>query len=56
VSGFVLAASLDGFSDDGLPIGLHVMAKRFDETSIFRITHAYEQATPWHTMRPPDEG
>ncbi len=47
-----------GFSDDGLPIGLHVMAKRFDETSIFRIAHAYEQATPWHTMRPPygDEG
>ena len=42
-----------GFSDDGLPIGLHVMAKRFDETSIFRIAHAYEQATPWHTMRPP---
>lgn len=47
-----------GFSDDGLPIGLHVMAKRFDETSIFRIAHAYEQATPWHTMCPPygDEG
>ena len=47
-----------GFSEDGLPVGLHVMAKRFDETSIFRIAHAYEQATPWHTMRPPygDEG
>ena len=42
-----------GFSDGGLPIGLHVMAKRFDETSIFRIAHAYEQATPWHSMRPP---
>ena len=42
-----------GFSDDGLPMGLHVMAKRFDETSIFRVAHAYEQATPWHTMRPP---
>ena len=42
-----------GFSDGGLPIGLHVMGKRFDETSIFRIAHAYEQATPWHTMRPP---
>ena len=47
-----------GFSGDGLPMGLHVMAKRFDETSIFRVAHAYEQATPWHTMRPPygDEG
>ena len=42
-----------GFSDDGLPVGLHVMAKRFDETSIFRVAHAYEQATPWHTTRPP---
>ena len=42
-----------GFSEDGLPIGLHVMAKRFDEMAVFRAAHAFEQATPWHTMRPP---
>ena len=42
-----------GFSQDMLPIGLQIMAKRFDEESVFRVAHAYEQDTPWHTMRPP---
>ncbi len=42
-----------GFSESGLPIGLQIMAKRFDEESVFRAAHAFESATPWHTMRPP---
>ena len=42
-----------GFSHDGLPIGLQIMAKRFDEEAVFRAAYAYEQDTPWHTMRPP---
>ena len=42
-----------GFTQGGLPIGLQLQAKRFDEASVFRAAHAYEQATPWHTMRPP---
>ena len=42
-----------GFSQDGLPIGLQIMAKRFDEEAVFRAAHAYEQNTPWHTVRPP---
>ena len=42
-----------GFSDGGLPIGLHIMAKPFDEPSVFRAAYAYEQAAPWRTMRPP---
>ncbi len=42
-----------GFSEEGLPIGLHVMAKRYDEMTVFRAAHAFEQATLWHTMRPP---
>jgi aspartyl-tRNA(Asn)/glutamyl-tRNA(Gln) amidotransferase subunit A len=42
-----------GFSQDRLPIGLQIMAERFDEEAVFRAAHAYEQDTPWHTMRPP---
>jgi len=42
-----------GFTGDGLPVGLQIMAKRFDEATVFRAAFAYEQNTSWHTMRPP---
>jgi aspartyl-tRNA(Asn)/glutamyl-tRNA(Gln) amidotransferase subunit A len=38
---------------DGLPVGLQVVAPRFMDARALRIAYAYEQATPWHTMRPP---
>ena len=42
-----------GFSRDSMPVGLQVMGKPFAEETVFKVAHAYEQATPWHTMRPP---
>ena len=33
-----------GFSSDGLPIGLQVLGKHFDESTVFRIGHAVEHA------------
>ncbi len=42
-----------GFTQEGLPIGLQIMADRFDEEAVFRAAYAYEQETPWHRMRPP---
>jgi len=42
-----------GFSSGGLPIGLQVMAKRYDEEAVFKAAYAYEQHTAWHTMIPP---
>ena len=41
-----------GFSTEGLPIGLQIVGKAFDEAGILQIAHAYEQATTWHTQRP----
>ncbi len=35
-----------------LPVGLQVIAKPFDEASMLRVAHAYEQATDWHTRQP----
>lgn len=37
-----------GFSKSGLPIGLQIITKPFAEEMMFRVAHAYEQATPWH--------
>jgi len=37
-----------GFTADGLPIGLMIYAKPFDEATALRIAYAFEQATPWH--------
>ncbi|WP_404451340.1 Asp-tRNA(Asn)/Glu-tRNA(Gln) amidotransferase subunit GatA [Virgibacillus necropolis] len=41
-----------GFSENGLPLGLQIIGKHFDEETIFRAAHAYEQATDFHTKRP----
>ena len=42
-----------GFSEAGLPIGLQLAGKPFDEVTVLRAAHAYEQATDWHRRRPP---
>jgi aspartyl-tRNA(Asn)/glutamyl-tRNA(Gln) amidotransferase subunit A len=42
-----------GFSKEGLPIGLMIAGPRFSEGRVLALAHAYEQATAWHTRRPP---
>jgi aspartyl-tRNA(Asn)/glutamyl-tRNA(Gln) amidotransferase subunit A len=41
-----------GFSGKGLPIGLQLIGKPWDEETLFRVGSAYEGATEWHTRRP----
>ncbi len=41
-----------GLSTLGLPIGLQIMAKPFDEETIFRVAYTFEQSTPHHKKKP----
>ncbi len=41
-----------GFDVQGLPIGLQIMTRPFDEETLLRIAFSYEQSTEWHLQRP----
>lgn len=41
-----------GFAGSGLPVGLQILGRHFDEERILQIAYAYEQATEWHKKRP----
>lgn len=41
-----------GFSAGGLPLSLQIAGRPFDEQTVYRIGHAYEQAAGWHARHP----
>ena len=41
-----------GLTGDGLPIGLMIYGRPFNEDMVLRIGHAYQQATEWHSQHP----
>tara|TARA_Y100000590_G_scaffold64386_1_gene69196 strand:- start:2515 stop:3954 length:1440 start_codon:yes stop_codon:yes gene_type:complete len=41
-----------GFDKDGLPIGLQVIGRRFEELRILQLSYGFEQAYPWPTVPP----
>jgi aspartyl-tRNA(Asn)/glutamyl-tRNA(Gln) amidotransferase subunit A len=41
-----------GFTSGGMPIGLQIIGDAFEEETILKIGHAYEQSTDWHKQRP----
>lgn len=41
-----------GFSSNNLPIGLQIIGKHFDESTVYRVAHAYEQATDFSSAKP----
>jgi aspartyl-tRNA(Asn)/glutamyl-tRNA(Gln) amidotransferase subunit A len=53
LSGLPTLALPCGFASSGLPLSLQLAGRPFEEGTVLRVGHAYEQATPWHTHRPP---
>jgi Asp-tRNA(Asn)/Glu-tRNA(Gln) amidotransferase A subunit family amidase len=42
-----------GLSKDGLPTGMQIVGRRFDDLTVLRAAAAFEEAQPWDAMRPP---
>jgi aspartyl-tRNA(Asn)/glutamyl-tRNA(Gln) amidotransferase subunit A len=42
-----------GFTKDGLPVGLQIVGRRFDDVTVLRASAAFERARPWAQHRPP---
>jgi len=48
------AASIPaGWTEDGLPVGLQIVGRPYDEATIFRAAAAFEEAQPWAHRKPP---
>ena len=54
LNGFPAVSVPCGFSKDpaGLPIGLQISAKPFQDALVLAVAHAYQSATDWHKRRP----
>jgi aspartyl-tRNA(Asn)/glutamyl-tRNA(Gln) amidotransferase subunit A len=50
--GFPTASYPCGFGASGLPVGLQVAGRPWDEATVLRIGYAYQQVTDWHTRWP----
>ena len=53
LTGFPAISVPCGFSEASLPMALQLAGRPFDELTVLRAAHAYEQATEWHSRRPP---
>jgi aspartyl-tRNA(Asn)/glutamyl-tRNA(Gln) amidotransferase subunit A len=42
-----------GFTRAGLPIGLQIAGRWWEDGLVLKVAHTYQQATPWHRRRPP---
>ncbi len=42
-----------GFDRDGMPLGLQIAGRYFDEATVLRVGHAFQLATDWHGRTPP---
>ena len=58
---FTIAANLTGapalsipcgFDRNGLPVGLQIQGRAFDEATVLKVAHRFQQATDWHRRRP----
>jgi aspartyl-tRNA(Asn)/glutamyl-tRNA(Gln) amidotransferase subunit A len=52
VTGYPAMSVCCGFGKGGLPLGIQLAARPFEDAKLLRVAHAYEQATEWRGQRP----
>ncbi len=52
MSGHPAASIPCGWTRDGLPIGMQIVGKRFDELTVLQVSKAFEDISPWQDKRP----
>ena len=52
VTGGPALAVCNGYTKSGLPLSMQIAGRPFDEETVLRAGHAYEQATTWRNRRP----
>jgi aspartyl-tRNA(Asn)/glutamyl-tRNA(Gln) amidotransferase subunit A len=52
VTGHPALAQPCGFAANGLPLSAQLVGRHFDEATVLRVGHAYEQAAGWTAQRP----
>ena len=53
VAGTPALSVCNGYGAGGLPLGLQIVGRPFEDATVLRVGHAYEKATPWRERRPP---
>jgi aspartyl-tRNA(Asn)/glutamyl-tRNA(Gln) amidotransferase subunit A len=53
LTGVPAVSVCNGFDRQGLPLGMQIAGRPFDEATVLRVAHAYQMATDWHDRTPP---
>jgi amidase len=47
-----VASVPSGFSNEGVPTGVQIVGRTYDDISVLQAAKAYERALPWRSKRP----
>jgi aspartyl-tRNA(Asn)/glutamyl-tRNA(Gln) amidotransferase subunit A len=56
LSGHPAASIPCGWTKDGLPIGMMIVGKRFQDLTVLQVSQEFENISPWQDKRPSLEG